>query len=51
MVTIENKKAVEPAFVECPVPHRPGIDMDKAGMRVLTDAAALHRPGFGHRLR
>src|SRR3984893_3710502 len=28
--TIEHQQAVQPARVESPVPHRPGVDMDKA---------------------
>jgi hypothetical protein len=45
---VKYQEAVEPARVESPVPYRPSVDVNKAGMRVPADATALHRPGFGH---
>src|SRR5271168_1463118 len=50
VLAIKYQEAIEPAFVERPIPHRSGIDVDKAGMRVPPDAAALHRAGLCHRL-
>ena len=46
----EQQQIVESALVESPVPHRPGVDMDKARMRIPPDAAAPHRAGRFHRL-
>src|SRR6266851_3461042 len=45
-----DKKRAEPPPLKVPVAHRPGVDMEKTGMRVPADAAALHPPGRLHRL-
>jgi len=45
---IKNQQTVEAALIERPVSHRPSVYVDKAGMRIPADAAALHRPGFAH---
>jgi hypothetical protein len=47
---VKYQEAVQPALVECPVPYRAGIDVDKTRMRIPADTPALHRPGFGHRI-
>ena len=49
-MAIKHQEAIEPAFVERPIPHRSGIDVDKAGMRIPPHAAALHCAGLCHRL-
>src|ERR1700736_943240 len=48
--TVKYQEAFESALVESPVPYRPGIDVDKTRLRIPADTAALHRPGFGHRI-
>src|SRR5262249_25244395 len=50
LTAVKYQEAIQPAFVEGPIPHRSGVDMDKAGMRVPADAAAFHGAGRGHRV-
>src|SRR6202040_10367 len=37
-----------PSFIKSPVADRSCIDMEKTGMRIPTNPAALHRPGSLH---
>ncbi len=48
---VEQQQIAEPAFIERPIAHRPGVDVDEVRMRIPADAAAAHRPGRLHRLR
>src|SRR6266851_3580249 len=43
-----DQQRAEPLALQIPVAHRPGVDMEKTGMRVPADTAALHPPGRLH---
>src|SRR5712691_1923272 len=45
-----DQQRAEPPALKIPVAHRPGVDMEKAGMRIPADAAAFHPPCRLHRL-
>src|SRR6266481_2933569 len=43
-----DQQRAEPPPLKLPVAHRPRVDVEKTGMRVPADAAALHPPGRLH---
>src|SRR5690348_14092228 len=50
LARIEFQQPVQPALVENPVPHWPGIDVDKPRIWIPANAAASRRPCCGHSL-